>query len=160
MVGKITDVSLSETSDNDRSIALEGLIISSDQEGNDKTHNKNNERLCQTDFLHLHQLLFLLLIILGTSNVNTVILTKYIGTFRELWSLLMKVETSQKLLWKSLLTKNLIFNKPTVQDLDSYFIIHVKENSEVMNFTIANENVNSDSNITPDINESSSKYSK
>ena len=45
MVGKITDVSLSETSDNDRSIALEGLIISSDQEGNDKTHNKNNERI-------------------------------------------------------------------------------------------------------------------
>ena len=45
MVGKITDVSLSKTSDNDRSIALEGLIISSDQEGNDKTHNKNNERL-------------------------------------------------------------------------------------------------------------------
>ena len=53
-----------------------------------------------------------------------------------------------------------MFNKPTVQDLDSYFIIHVKENSEVMNFTIANESVNSDSNITPDINESSSKYSK
>ena len=94
MVGKITDVSLSETSDNGRSIALEGLIISSDQEGNDKTHNKNNERLCQADFLHLHQLLFLLLIIIGTSNVNTVILTKHIGTFQELWSLLMKVETS------------------------------------------------------------------
>ena len=53
-----------------------------------------------------------------------------------------------------------MFSKPTVQHLDSYFIIHVKENSEVMNFTIANENVNSDSNITPDINESSSKYSK
>ena len=94
MVGKITDVSLSKTSDNDRSIALEGLIISSDQEGNDKTHNKSNERFCQPDLLHLHLLLFLLLIILGTSNVNTVILTKYIGTFRELWSLLMKVETS------------------------------------------------------------------
>ena len=44
MVGKITDALLSETSDNDRSIALEGLIISSDQEGNDKTHNKNNEK--------------------------------------------------------------------------------------------------------------------
>ena len=44
MVGEITDVLLSETSDNDRSIALEGLIISSDQEGNDKTHNMNNEK--------------------------------------------------------------------------------------------------------------------
>ena len=50
MVGKITDVSLSKTSDNDRSIALEGLIISSDQEGNDKTHNKNNERLYLPSF--------------------------------------------------------------------------------------------------------------
>ena len=44
MVGKITDALLSEISDNDRSIALEGLIISSDQEGNDKTHNKNNQK--------------------------------------------------------------------------------------------------------------------
>ena len=50
MVGKITDVSLSKTSDNDRSIAIEGLIISSDQEGNDKTHNKNNERLYVPSF--------------------------------------------------------------------------------------------------------------
>ena len=94
MVGKITDVLLTGTSDNDRIIALEGLIIPSDQEGIDKTHNKSNERFCQPDMLYLHLLLFLLLIILGTSNVNTVILTKYIGTFRELWSLLMKVETS------------------------------------------------------------------
>ena len=31
MVGKITDVLLSQTSNNDRSIALEGLIISSNQ---------------------------------------------------------------------------------------------------------------------------------
>ena len=44
MVGKITDVLLTETSDNDRSMALEGLFISSDQEGNDKTHNENNEK--------------------------------------------------------------------------------------------------------------------
>ena len=94
MVGKITDVSLSETSDNDRSIALEGLIISSDQEGNDKTHNKSNERFCQPDLLHLHLLLFLLLIILRTSNVNTVIITKYIRMIQELWSLLTKAETS------------------------------------------------------------------
>ena len=43
MVGKITDVLILETSDNDRSIAHEGLIISSDQEGNDGIHNKNSE---------------------------------------------------------------------------------------------------------------------
>ena len=42
MVGKITDALLSEISDNDRSIALEELIISSDQESNDEIHNKNN----------------------------------------------------------------------------------------------------------------------
>ena len=56
--------------------------------------------------------------------------------------------------------KKYIFNKPTVEGLDSVFIIHIAENSEVMNPTTANESVNSDSNITPDINESSSKYSK
>ena len=44
MVGKITDVKLSETSDNDRSIALEELIIFSNKKGNDKTHNKANEK--------------------------------------------------------------------------------------------------------------------
>ena len=44
MVGKITDVLLSQTSNNDRNIALEGLIISSNQKGNDKTHIKNNEK--------------------------------------------------------------------------------------------------------------------
>ena len=94
MVGKITDVLLSGTSDNDRSIALEGLTISSDQEGNDKTHNKSNERFCQPDLLHLHLILFLLLIILGTSNGNTVIITKYIRMFQGLRSLLTKAETS------------------------------------------------------------------
>ena len=44
MVRKITDALLSGTSDNDRSIALEGLIISSDQESNDEIHNQNNEK--------------------------------------------------------------------------------------------------------------------
>ena len=54
--------------------------------------------------------------------------------------------------------KKTIFNKPTVQGLDSYFIIYVKENPEILNSTIANENVNSNSNIISDINESSNKY--
>ena len=44
MMGKISDILLSETSDNDRRIALEGLVISSDQEGNNKPHNKNNKK--------------------------------------------------------------------------------------------------------------------
>ena len=157
MVGKITDVSLSETSDNDRSIALEGLIISSDQEGNDKTHNKNNERL--------YLPLFTPIIVSAIDNIRN-IKCKH-RDFNEIhWYVSRTVVTTNErrdfieTIVKSLLTKNLIFNKPTVQPLDSYFIIHVKENSEVMNFTIANENVNSDSNITPDIKEASSKYSK
>ena len=52
--------------------------------------------------------------------------------------------------------KNIIFNKPTAQGLDSYFIVNAKENSEVANSTIANENVISNSNISSDINKSSS----
>ena len=44
MAEKITDVVPSETSDNDISIAMEGLIISFDLENNDKTHNTNKEK--------------------------------------------------------------------------------------------------------------------
>ena len=39
-----TQVIPSETSDNDISIAMEGLIISSDLKDNDKTHNKSKEK--------------------------------------------------------------------------------------------------------------------
>ena len=35
-----------------------------------------------------------------------------------------------------LVNKNIIFNKLTAQDLDSYFIVNAKENSEVTNSTI------------------------
>ena len=55
-----------------------------------------------------------------------------------------------------LVNKNIICNKPTAQGLDSYFIVNAKENSEVANSTIANENVISNSNISSDINKSSS----
>ena len=52
-----------------------------------------------------------------------------------------------------LVNKNLIFNKPTAQGLDSYFIVNIKENPEV---TFANENVKSNSSITSDSHKSSS----
>ena len=52
--------------------------------------------------------------------------------------------------------KNIIFHKLKAQGLDSYFIVNAKENSEVINTTIANEKVNSNSNISSDINKSSS----
>ena len=38
-----------------------------------------------------------------------------------------------------LLNKKLIFNKPTVQGLDSYFIVNIEENYEVKNSTFAYE---------------------
>ena len=43
MAKSITDVIPSNTSDNDITIAMEGLIISSNLEGNDETHNKSKE---------------------------------------------------------------------------------------------------------------------
>ena len=86
---KITDVLTSEASDNDIGIAMEGLIISSDQEGNNKARAvKTKKSLSQTNLLELYLLLFLLLITLGTSNVNALILMQYIGTFQKLWPLM------------------------------------------------------------------------
>ena len=53
----------------------------------------------------------------------------------------------------TLANKNLIYNNPTAQGLDSYFIANTKENSKVKNSTITNENVNWNSNVSSDINE-------
>ena len=55
-----------------------------------------------------------------------------------------------------LVNKSIIFNKPAVQGLDLYVIVNGKENLEVTNSAIANENINSNSNISSDINKSSS----
>ena len=55
-----------------------------------------------------------------------------------------------------LVSKNIIFNKPTAHGLDSYFIINAKWNSEVTDTTSTNNNVDSSSNISSDINKSSS----
>ena len=88
MAENITDVIPSNTSGNDISIGMEGLITSSGLEGNNKTVIRTKKSFCQTNLLYLHQLLFLLFIILGTSNVNTLILMQYIGTFQKLWPLM------------------------------------------------------------------------
>ena len=55
-----------------------------------------------------------------------------------------------------LVSKNIIFNKPTAHGLDSYFIINAKWNSEVTDTTSTNKNVDSSSNISSNINKSSS----
>ena len=158
MVGKITDVLLSQTSNNDRNIALEGLIISSNQKGNDKTHIKNNEKNLPDELAS-----FTLIFVSAIDNIRN-IKCKY-RDIKEIYRYVSRTEATTNegrnfidLLQWSLLTKKLIFIKPTVQGLDSYFIINVKENSEIINSIIANENINSDSNITSDINDSSSKY--
>ena len=83
---KITDVVPSETSDNDISIAMEGLIISSDLEGNDKTRNKNKEKP-QPDELASFKPIIVSAIdnIRNIKYVNALILTQYIGTYQKLW---------------------------------------------------------------------------
>ena len=55
-----------------------------------------------------------------------------------------------------LVSKNIIFNKPTAHGLDSYFIINAKWNSEVTDTSSTNKNVDSNSNISSDINKLSS----
>ena len=158
MLGKINDVLLSETSDNDKSIALEGLIISSDQEGNDKNHNKNNEKTFPDRLAS-----FTPIIVSAIDNIRNIkckhryikeiyrYVSRTVATTNEVRDFIETIVVE-------FVDKNIIFNKPTVQGLDSYFIIYVKENPEILNSTIANENVNSNSNIISDINESSSKY--
>ena len=55
-----------------------------------------------------------------------------------------------------LVNKNIIFTKPTAQGLDAYFIVNAKENSEVTDSAIGDENVHSSSNISSGINKTSS----
>ena len=49
-----------------------------------------------------------------------------------------------------------IYNKPTAQGVDSHFIVNTKENSELTNSTILNENIKLNSNISSDTHRSSS----
>ena len=44
---------------------------------------------------------------------------------------------------EEVVNKNIIFNKRTVQGLDSYFIVNCKKNLDITNPAFANENVNS-----------------
>ena len=55
-----------------------------------------------------------------------------------------------------LVNKSIIFTKPTEQGLDSYFAVNAKENSEVTDSNIGDENVDSSSNISFGINKTSS----
>ena len=55
-----------------------------------------------------------------------------------------------------LVNKSIIFTKPTEQGLDSYFAVNAKENPEVTDSNIGDENVDSSSNISFGINKTSS----
>ena len=153
MAEKITDVVPSETSDNDISIVMEGLIISSDLEGNDKTRNKNKEKPLPDELA-----LFTSIIVSAIDNIRNIkckrpdidAIYRYVSK---------NVATNVDRDFIETITVELvkkIFNGPTAQGLDSYFIVNAKENSEVTDSTIGNENVDSNSNISSDINKTSS----
>ena len=102
---------------------MEGLIISSDLKDNDKTHNKNTKKsLCQTNLPHLHQLLFLLLITLRTSNVNT----PDIDAIHRYVSRIVATNVGRdfiETIAMKLVNKNIIFNKQTAPQIKSMLII-------------------------------------
>ena len=158
---KRTNVIPSKTSDNDISISIEGLIMSSGLEGNDKNRNKNKEKPLPDELASFSPILFLLLIPLGTSSYIDA-MYRYVSN-----NVATNIDIDfTETIVVELLNKNIKFNKTTAQDLDSYFIadanensevtISTNENSEVTISTIINENVNSNSNINSDINKPSS----
>ena len=115
MVGEITDVLLSETSDNDSSIALEGLIISSDQEGNDKTQNMNNEKTLPDRLAT-----FTLITVSAIDNIRN-IKCKH-RDIKEVYRYISRtVATTNEsrdfteTIVLEVVNKKIIFNKPTVQ---------------------------------------------
>ena len=168
---KRTNVIPSKTSDNDISISIEGLIMSSGLEGNDKNRNKNKEKPLPDELASFSPILFLLLIPFGTSSYIDA-MYRYVSN-----NVATNVDIDfTETIVVELLNKNIKFNKTTAQDLDSYFVgdanensevtistnensevtISTNENSEVTISTIINENVNSNSNINSDINKPSS----
>ena len=130
---------------------MEGLITSSDLEGNIKTSDKNKQKSLPGELA-----LFTPIIISVIGNIRNIkckcpdfdaiyrYISKIVATNvdRDFIETIVELDN-----------KNMIFNN---YGLDPYFIVNAKENSDVTNSTIANENVNSNSNIRSDINKSSS----
>ena len=156
MVENITDVIPSNTSDNDTSITMEGLIISSGLEGNDKTRNKKKEKPLPDELAS-----FTIIIVSVIDNIRNIKCNR--PDIDEIYHYVSKIVVTNvdrdfiETIVVELANKNIIFNKPPARGLDSYFIANSKENSQVANSTIANENVNSNSNISSDINKSSNE---
>ena len=114
---------------------MEGLIISSDLEGNDKTCNKNKEKPLSDELAS-----FTPIVISATDNIRN-IKCKRLDTDAVYRYLSKTMATNvdrdfTEAIVVELVNKNIIFSKPTVQGLDSYFIVNAKEISGVTNFTI------------------------
>ena len=88
MAENITDVIPSNTSDNDISIAMEGLIISSDLEVNDKTRNKNKEKPLPDELASIIQMIISAIDNIRNIKCKPLILMQYIATFQILWPLM------------------------------------------------------------------------
>ena len=126
MAEKLTDAVPSETPKNDINIAMEGLIISSDLESNDKIHNKNKEKPLPDEiasFTPLFLLLLLLLVKHGQSNTELQTLKNVILKIEaqmsarkshvkcELSTLPNKTEIMSITLWKTVNTQQERINK-------------------------------------------------
>ena len=154
MAESLTGIILSNTSDNDISMERERLIISSDLEGNDKTRNENEEKPLPDELAS-----FTPTVNSAIDNIRNIKCSPDIDAIYLYVSETVATKVDRDFIETVVVepvNKNITFHKPKVQGLDSYFIVNAKENSEVMNSTIANENVNSNSNISSDINKSSS----
>ena len=128
MAENITDAIASKASDNDIGIAMERLNISSDLESNNKTRNKNKEKPLLDELA-----LFTPVIISAIDNIRNI---KYkrpdIDAIYRYFSKTVAFNVDRDFIETAvveLVNKNIIFNKPTVQGLDSYFIDNGKKNS-------------------------------
>ena len=134
---------------------MEGLIITSDLEGNDKTRNKNKEKPLPDELAS-----FTSIIVSAIDNIRDIKCKRPdIDAIYRYVSKNVATNVDRDFIETNiveLVKKNVIFNKPTAQGLDSYFIVNAKENSEVTKSAIGNENVDSNSNISSDINKTSS----
>ena len=113
MMEKRTNVIPSKTSDNDISISIEGLIMSSGLEANDKNRNKNKEKPLPDELASFSPILFLLLIPLGTSSYIDA-MYRYVSN-----NVATNIDIDfTETIVVELLNKNIKFNKTTAQDLD------------------------------------------
>ena len=133
---------------------MEGLIGSSDPEGNDKIRNKNKEKILPDELAS-----FTPIIVSAIDNIRNIKCKRpdIDAIYRNISeTVAANVDRDFiEIIVVELVNKTIIFNKPTAQGIGSYFIVNAKE---LTNSTIANENLNLNlnSNISSDSHRSSS----